>query len=370
MTMPETSGNIGRDVLFSRWRHGLIVTLTLLVVLYFAYRLESVLTPLLISLLIAYVLNPFVRQLEQKGVPRLLVVILAFVVLGLLIALAISFLIPLTIDESKDLGKWITEKFSLLIAWSQNQHSPRMTAVITQIRQALTDKWDEMIQYVLRNIGGVVGSTFTTLNLLILIPLYTFFFLWRFDRVISTVQSYLPEKSKQKIIHVVVQIDAVAANFFRGKLFVCLFIGGTTAVGFAVIGVPFAWLLGVLIGVLNMVPYIGPIIGIVPALLIAYIHFKDWRHPLYAFIVFAVLQILDGLVLTPIVQRKMVGLHPITTIVVLLIGGELAGVFGLILAVPAAAAFKILAREFLIPELVHKPTTVIQKVSKKKEVEK
>jgi len=151
---------------------------------------------------------------------------------------------------------------------------------------------------------------------------------------------------------VVSQIDQVAANFFRGRLIICLFIGVSTAVGFAVIGLPFAWLLGIAAGILNLVPYFGPISILVPSLLVAYLHFHDFRHPIYTFTTFTAFQLIDGFILTPVVQGKMIGLHPITTLVVLLIGGELAGVFGLILAVPAAAAIKILAREFLLPELL------------------
>jgi predicted PurR-regulated permease PerM len=355
---------------YTRWRHGLIVTLTVLVLLYFAYRLESILTPLMISLLVAYVLNPFVGGMEKRGIPRLLVILLVFISLAALITVAVAVVIPATLTQISELSRWIRgPEFSDFL---KSHNSPRINHFIDQARQTLVDRGNELGQYVVKNVGTLVGSTFTVLNLLILIPLYTFFFLWRFDRVIQVLESYLPADRKSRIIHVVQQIDQVAANFFRGRLIVCLFIGASTAVGFAIIGLPFAWLLGIAAGILNLVPYFGPVSVLVPSLLVAYLHFHDIKHPIYTLATFSFFQMVDGFILTPVVQGKMIGLHPITTIVVLLMGGELAGVFGLILAVPAAAVIKILAREFLLPELLGQnvPLPILEPAKKQREPNK
>ncbi len=149
----------------------------------------------------------------------------------------------------------------------------------------------------------------------------------------------------ERVQYVGTEIGRTTLSFFRSRIIVCLIVGVLTAVGFTLIGLPFGWLLGLLIGVLNVVPILPLIFGLVPSLIIAYIHFNDFRHPFFVFLIFMIVQLLDGLVLSPLIQGKMVGLHPITTFFILLVG-SFFGFLGLLLAIPVAVALKIIFKEF------------------------
>lgn len=340
-----------RPLLSPRGRRVLIITLTLIVLALILYRLEHILTPLLISILVAYILDPLVDWIERKGIPRLAIVIGVYVLLIATIVLVLILIVPNLVKQIDDLAHWATEQYREGKAYLQAQYPDRFTRYFTASEKAVSAYSTRLTQQLLGNVGKLLGSAFSILNLVVLIPLYTFFFLWRFDYLVSVTARYLPRRHKARIVDVVRQINGVVASFFRGRLIVCLVVGLATAIGFAIVGVPFAWPLGLAIGLLNFVPYLAPVVGLPIALLITYLSFHDWTHPLAAAAVYGTVQAVDNFVLTPIIQGKLVGLHPITVIVIVFIGADLAGLLGLILAIPAAAAIKILFKEFLWPQI-------------------
>jgi predicted PurR-regulated permease PerM len=222
---------------------------------------------------------------------------------------------------------------------------------LSGLQKSAASYTSQVIQHAVAAFGTVAGSLLAVVSVLILLPLYTFFFLWRFDRVVGFLGGLIPGRHRDRVVLVVKQIDQTLASFFRGRLIVCGIVGVATAIGYLIAGVPFALVLGLLVGVLNLVPYLSVVVGLPITLVVCYLAHFDLAHPLYALIAFTVVQMLDNFFLTPVIQGKAVGLHPITMVVVLLIGSELAGLLGLILAVPAAAVIKILLREFVLPEL-------------------
>jgi predicted PurR-regulated permease PerM len=223
--------------------------------------------------------------------------------------------------------------------------------VTQQVEKLFAAYSGKTVQYLFDYTTVLLGSTFTIINLVILIPIYTFFFLWRFGPVAETCSRFLPLRYKDRILNVTNQINLVTANFFRGRLLICFAVGLLTAIGFQIVGVPLAWPMGLAVGVLNLIPFLAPVVGLPAVMAICYISSHNWQLPMYALSAFIIPQIIDGWLLTPLVQGKSIGLHPITTIVVILIGSELAGMFGLLLAIPAAAAIKIIFKEFAWPEI-------------------
>ncbi len=349
----------------SQWRHGVVIILSVAGILLLAYRLEHIINPLLVSLIIAYILDPFVAFVEKKGISRLLVVIGVYVLLAVLAVLIIVLLVPVLIEQINDFIRWIAKKSVDVKSLIQIRYPDRYNKILAQVEKTTSTYGSQFAQQVIENVSALLLSTFTIINLLILIPLYTFFFLWRFDHIVEVIQRYLPRRHKEKIIDTVAEINPLVANFFRGRLIVCGIVGVTTAIGLSFVGVPFAWPLGLAAGVLNLVPFLAPVIGLPVIMLVTYLTFKDWSHPLASLIVYCAIQAADGFVLTPLIQGKMVGLHPITTIVVIFVGSDLAGVFGLILAIPAAAAVKIIFKRFIWPEIAEatniNPDAIISK---------
>jgi predicted PurR-regulated permease PerM len=349
--MPQLATDPAKTSLGSQWRHGVVIILSLAVVLGLAYRLEHIINPLLVSLIIAYILDPFVALIEKRGIPRLAVVIGVYVLGAIIAVLILVLLVPVLVNQVDDFVRWISKKSVEGKTLLQKRDPERYTNLILQLQKTGATYASQVLQQAFNYTTSFLLSTFTVINLLILIPLYTFFFLWRFDHIVQVIKRYLPRKHKEKIIATFAEINPLVANFFRGRLIICGLVGVASAIGLSFVGVPFAWPLGLAVGLLNLVPFLAPIIGLPVVMLITYLTFKDWSHPLASLIVCGAIQAADGFVLTPLIQGKMVGLHPITTIVVIFIGSDLAGIFGLILAIPATAAVKVIFKQFIWPEI-------------------
>ncbi|HEX3032252.1 MAG TPA: AI-2E family transporter, partial [Bacillota bacterium] len=141
-------------------------------------------------------------------------------------------------------------------------------------------------------------------------------------------------------------MDQVLRGFIRGHLLVCGLVGGLSALGLYLIGVPFALLLGIIAGILDIIPFFGPILGAVPALALALL--QSWQATIYTLLLFVIIQQVEGNIITPKILGEAVGLHPLIIIFALLAGGHLWGVTGMIIALPLAAVIRVAARYMLI----------------------
>jgi predicted PurR-regulated permease PerM len=209
-----------------------------------------------------------------------------------------------------------------------------------------------------RELVSVVASIPGLATSAALTAIYLFFFLISFDRMIEWVRRCLPARHKARIEAVASRVDAAISAFLRGRLIVCLCVGALTALGLWIFGVPYWYLIGVATGIAGIVPYLPIFVGLAPAMLAAWFNTGNVWTVVAAVGVFTVVQGLEGWVLTPLIQGRAVGLHPVTLMVALLLGYEMLGLFGMIAAVPLASTVKILAQEFLMPEveeLAHAP---------------
>jgi predicted PurR-regulated permease PerM len=187
---------------------------------------------------------------------------------------------------------------------------------------------------------------------LVLVPIYLFFFLKERPRIEERWKEYLPLRAsplKDEVAEVLSQINRYVIAYFRGQLLVCLVDGtliGSTLTIF--VGLNFAPLIGLLVVVLTMIPYIGIVLCWVPAVLIAAFQFGDWWHPILVTIIFIVIQNLEGMFYAPRIVGNSVGLHPMTVIVSIFVWGLLiGGLLGPILAVPLTATIKVLMARYV-----------------------
>lgn len=191
-----------------------------------------------------------------------------------------------------------------------------------------------------------VASWFGILAGLALIPVYTFYLLLEKRGIESRWTNYLPVKQsgfKDEIIFVIKSINNYLIAFFRGQVLVAICDGILYTIGFLVIGLPYAILIGAMATVLTMIPFLGAIITCFVALIIALVQFGDWQHPLMVLGVFAVVQTLEGLVIQPKILGDRVGLHPLTIIIAVMAGTTLfGGLLGGILAIPLTAALRVI----------------------------
>ena len=191
-----------------------------------------------------------------------------------------------------------------------------------------------------------VASWFGVLAGLALIPVYAFYFLLEKEGIEEKWTNYLPvAKSgfKDELVFVLKSINGYLIVFFRGQVMVALCDGVLYTIGFFLIGLPYAFLVGVAATVLTMIPFLGAIVTCGVALIIAFVQYGDWLHPLLVLAVFAVVQTLEGLVISPKILGDRVGLHPLTIIIAVMVGTTvLGGLLGGILAIPLTAALRVL----------------------------
>jgi predicted PurR-regulated permease PerM len=193
---------------------------------------------------------------------------------------------------------------------------------------------------------GKVAAWFGILAGLALIPIYAFYFLLEKSAIESRWTDYLPVTRsgfKDELVFVLRSINDHLIVFFRSQVLVAICDGILYTVGFLIIGLPYAVLVGAMATVLTMIPFLGAIVTCAAALILAFVQYGDWQHPALVLVVFAIVQTLEGLVISPKIMGDRVGLHPLTIIIAVVIGTSvLGGLLGGILAIPLTAAGKVL----------------------------
>ncbi len=180
---------------------------------------------------------------------------------------------------------------------------------------------------------------------LVMVPVFTFYFLQEKKGIQAGWTHYLPVKEsrfKEELVFVLNAINNYLIVFFRGQVLIALCDGTLLTIGFLALGLNYAFVFGAMMSVLGIVPYLGTISTIIPATLIAAIEFRDWLHPLVVLGIFGIVNVLDGFVISPRIMGNRVGLHPLTIIIAMLVGTTLlGGILGGLLAIPFTAALRV-----------------------------
>ena len=221
---------------------------------------------------------------------------------------------------------------------------------IPNLQRALPTLMEKLWGILKKSIGGFLGITGFLLSL-ILVPIYLFFLLNEKPRIEKRWKDYLPLRAsplKDEVAEVLSEINKYVTAYFRGQLLVCLVDGILIGTALTLFGLNFAPLIGVIVVILTMVPYIGIIICWVPAVLIAAFQWGDWWHPIWVTVIFIVVQNLEGIFYAPRIVGNSVGLHPMTVIVSIFVWGlVIGGVLGPLLAVPLTATIKVLLARYV-----------------------
>ncbi len=227
-------------------------------------------------------------------------------------------------------------------AWVQNQ--------IPNLERQLPTLTQKFLTILKKSIGGFLGATGFLLSL-VMVPIYLFFLLKQRPAIERRWKEYLPLRNsplKDEVAAVLLQINSYVIAYFRGQLLVCLVDGLLIGTALMILGLNFAPLIGLLVVVLTMIPYIGIVVCWIPAVIIAAAQWGDWTHPLIVTGIFIIIQNLEGLFYAPRIVGNSVGLHPMTVIVSIFVWGLLiGGLLGPILAVPLTATVKVLLARYV-----------------------
>lgn len=367
--------------------------------------LSPVIWPVAVAGVLAYLLDPVVDFLQHKSVPRARAIAMVFLAALLIVAGLLASVVPQLVVQTQELTRNIPEytariekKVEQVISqpptWLQwilpgKQRSPDTSAapgtntapaavdstatvtnppavILTEKPRPLEPTLDKatlasatdwltktlpIVGKRLAQIVGYVGSWFGIIAGLALVPIYAFYFLLEKRSIESKWTNYLPvqeSRFKEELVFVLKSINEYLIAFFRGQVLVAICDGILYTIGFMIIGLPYAVLIGVMATFLTIIPFLGAITTCVTALVISLVAFGDWQHPLGVAIVFAVVQGLEGFVIQPKIMGDRVGLHPVSIIIALMVGTTLlGGILGGILAIPLTAALRVVMFRYI-----------------------
>jgi predicted PurR-regulated permease PerM len=328
-------------------------------VILLATWLRLLVTTLLISAVVAYVLEPFVEAIcrvnfpvyrPPKSLGATLVVLLALLLTGILVWLVIF---PTVVEQSKYLANQWPEIKASLEKLQRNVTAVYQENVPPYLRermQEVSDRFLGRVSHYLEASLGAVGRSFTLVAELVLVPILVFYFLTEIKLIKEEVLFFLPEKWRPKAERTLRIIDFVFRRYVRGQVILCLVAFAVVTLGlWALGGIKFYLLLGLFAGLTRAIPIIGPVVGAAP-LLIAVLVAKPFHYSLWVLAAFILMHFLESKLLMPKVLGLQLRIHPVLIIAVLLIGAEFFGVVGMFLAVPVFAAFKFLLADYRRPQ--------------------
>lgn len=301
----------------------------------------------LLAFVIAYLLDPLVVLAENRGVRRLNAIILLYVVLAILTFIAVTFIIPtLSISVRTLLERMplYLQKGKELLVSLKSSLSPRLAAESTDW---LIENINSMLEKVPEKIGsfGYSAITRTLFNLfnIVLSPILVFFMLLYKEQIIQGIKRWLPEDRREAILLAGRETNDCVSGYIRGQLIVSLIVALLSIAALMFLGIDYAFLSGIFAGLASILPFIGVIIATLPPLFFAYVKFQSGIMLMKVIAAFAVIYFLEGYLVKPLVFKESMNLNPLTTILMVMACGEIFGFWGIILAIPLAAAIKVFA---------------------------
>ncbi|MEI6134493.1 MAG: AI-2E family transporter [Desulfomonile sp.] len=314
--------------------------------------LESVTTTLLISFFMAYSLNPLVTGMEKRGIGRstasLLALCLVFAVCAgivLLVAPAIftelsefSRRAPRYFLKLKEVGLNLLESFEVQLPQDWNEFLLMAYDRISQSLPRVTSVAGSVMSTIFSSTLSVISVFFQ----MVLIPIIAYYLMVSFNKIINEAVDLIPPYTRNPIVNKFREIDGVIAAFVRGQLTIALIMAVLYSIGFVIIGIELSLVLGVVAGLLQVVPYLGALVAIVGGSIMAFVKFGDLLHVIYVLGWIGIVQTFESYFLTPRIVGQAVGLNPVVYILVLIVGANLFGFVGLLVAIPLAAVARVL----------------------------
>lgn len=356
----STFAENGRDVMkisekrWFQWGVGLALILVILWLLsedQFIFTpviifVKTLFLPFLLAGVLFYLTRPLVQLLEHIHIPRKLAILIIFLIIAGFLTLVISWLSPIIQAQFQRLinnfPDMINSIQDALTYWQQNQDSvPKfvsdaVNSGIEQLKDYITSVGSSIGTYITDTITGTISLILS----LIVVPFVLFYLLDDRDKFVPSLSRFFPKARKKDIRKVLQDTDQAIANYIQGQLIVSTFVALMLLIGYFIIDLNYALLLALFGMVTNIIPFLGPFIAVTPAIIVAW--FQDPIMVVYVAIITLVAQQLEGNLVTPQVMGRQLNVHPLTIILLVLVGGQLAGIIGMILIIPMYAVVKVL----------------------------
>jgi predicted PurR-regulated permease PerM len=327
------------------------VVFGVLAVVSVGYLLRGVLIPLFFAFLVAYALDPFVDRLEVLRVPRPVGALMVMVgILAFLVAVAL-YAIPLFVDEMRSAAAELPAQMKSLQArtepWLYSSFKIKLPHTMSDVMKTVADKLQGEIPGTLSTAAlalfGTLGYVAVALSALI-VPVFALYLLIDFDRIVARVGDLIPRRWHASVASVAREIHKTLGSYIRGQVTANMVLAALYATGLRLVGIRLAVPIGVVTGMLAFVPYLGFSLGLVLAIAMALLDWQGVGTLLGVVLVMGCVQLLDGLVITPRIVGRSVGLAPLEVLLTMMAAASLFGFCGVLLAVPLGGVIKILVR--------------------------
>ena len=323
----------------AKWFFFLLALLGLFILI---TKINNMLVSFILSLVTYYLLSPVVELLERRGMSRTTATLIPFAVLSLIIFSAIGFGFPTLLTQMKSLQANYP-KYALAV---KNMFERLLLNVEQLGGEFVPVNFDEMLQTWGKSIASelfekVPAYVSQSLMVLFMAPFLSFFMLVDGRNLIRKIFFLVPNSVFELCLSVNYQISAQLGGYIRARLIESIIVGLITWIGLLLIQFPYSLLLALLAALLNVIPYVGPIIGALPAFVISFANGADPKEIIGLLVIYSLGQIIDGILLVPFLVARIVDLHPVVVVLAVIVGSQLMGVIGMIISIPIVSALKV-----------------------------
>ena len=309
------------------------------------YLSRQIIVPFIIAGLLCYLITPIINKIMLLGVKRWVAVAFLAILLITIFVYIVTLLVPVVTTEIKSF-KENYPKYEILIK-EQCKNVSEKIPVLKKYTDSITNPTEnsenglmDLIASKMETMSQHITSVLSKLPFIILIPILTLFMLLGANKVKESFVEFLPAKYVESFISLIHEINFVLGGYIRGQIIEVFFIGIVTSLILVSFNVKYAIIIGVISGLFNIIPYLGPAVAMISGILATAIQYKSITLVLYVFIALEIMQQIDGRIIQPLIVGKNVNLGPVTMIFALLFGANVGGILGMLIAVPALAILK------------------------------
>lgn len=319
----------------------------------FFLMFKAIFIPFLIGAFITYLLHPIIEKLHRTGVPRPISILIIYLLFFGSIGYGFYKGIPVLVNQLRDLSENFPQLSAAYSEWIDSIHDQtnRWPNGVHERVDQLFAKTEAWLALTVENVISSLKGIFDYMLLIAIIPFLVFYMLKDYDQIKKAGWYLTPRKWRSEAIQFLKDIDRSLGNYIRGQLFVCFIIGLLAFISLWFFDVKYPLILGLLIGLTNIIPYFGPIIGAVPALIIAAT--MSTQTIIIVVVIILSLQFIEGNILGPLVVGKSLHMHPIIIMLALLAGGEIGGIVGLMIAVPIVVVLRVMILHLVLLRRQH-----------------
>ncbi len=317
----------------------------ILLALYIFYLAQDILTPFLVAFILVYLLNPLVDKIEGTGIQRNYALLLIFLGFALALGLVVLFSFGAIKDEFTLLSKQIPEYFSkiktslLANASALEEKLPYLKKGTLQV--LLNEKFADIPSVIGPRIPGLLISAVGLVTNTLIVLFLTFFILKDGRGFRKNIIKIIPNKYFETALCLLYEINVSVGSYVRGQIIDCTIVAILSVIGLYLIGLKYAIMIGIICGIMNIIPYLGPIVGMIPGIFVALVDHQSGGMAVSVVAVMMGVQLIDNVFVSPLAVGKSVDLHPIAVILSVSVGGAILGIWGMLLAVPIYCALKV-----------------------------